>query len=149
YLLGFDEQKIEADALPRIWFDPNEHDPNAVTGYPVYLDGILRRHGWRSYYALALLYKTPEVTLALVSLSLVAFVSSRRARVRWADELTLLIVPLAFFGAMTFLTDINLGLRYVLPIFPYVFIGCGRLSPWVSGLQLRSRRLAATAIVIL
>ena len=34
---------------------------------------------------------------------------------------------------MSFLTDINLGLRYVLSIFPYVFIAAGKVVPWVEG----------------
>jgi hypothetical protein len=31
--------------------------------------------------------------------------------------------------AMTFLTDINIGLRYILPALPYLYIGCGRILP--------------------
>ena len=36
---------------------------------------------------------------------------------------------------MSFLTDINLGLRYVLSIAPYVFIAAGKVVPWVEGLR--------------
>ena len=39
---------------------------------------------------------------------------------------------------MSFGTDINLGLRYVLPIFPYVFISAGKLAPWAAGLAGRA-----------
>ena len=42
--------------------------------------------------------------------------------------------------AMSFLTDINLGLRYVLAILPYVFIATGKVVPWMPG---ASRPLAA------
>jgi hypothetical protein len=35
---------------------------------------------------------------------------------------------------MSFLTDICLGLRYILPIFPYVFIATGKVVPWASGM---------------
>ncbi len=44
----------------------------------------------------------------------------------------MILPPLAFFGAMTFLTDINIGLRYVLPAFPYAFVFAGRLAPWAD-----------------
>lgn len=148
YLLGFDEQKIEADALPTSWFDPTVGDPDAVTGYPVYLDGVLRRTGWRSYYVKALLYKVPEGTLFLVGLSLVVLVGSRRSRTSWPDEFALLFPPIAVLGAMTFLTDINLGLRYVLAMFPYVFVFLGRLAPWAEGLVGASRKAARLAIVL-
>jgi hypothetical protein len=133
YLLGFDEQKIEADGIPRDWIDPVAA-PDELTGYPVYLDGTLRRKGWWYYYIKTLQYKMPEGTLALAGLALVVTIASRRARAPWPDELTLVVMPLSVLGAMSFLTDINLGLRYVLPMFPYMFIFCGKLAPWALGM---------------
>lgn len=147
YLIGFDEQKIEADALPLWWFDPRITDKSAVTGYPVYLDGELRRTGWRDYYVRSLLYKVPEGTILLVTISLVVFAFSRRARASLVHESALFLAPAAFLGAMTFLTDINLGLRYVLPIFPFVFVWVGRLGVWIEGLSGTQRRLAVAAII--
>jgi hypothetical protein len=47
---------------------------------------------------------------------------------------------------MSFLTNINLGLRYVLSIFPYVFIAVGKVVPWMEGLS-GSRRAVARAFV--
>ena len=43
-------------------------------------------------------------------------------------------MPLVILFSMSFLTDINLGLRYVLAILPYVFIATGKLVPWSLGL---------------
>ena len=41
---------------------------------------------------------------------------------------------------MSFLTDIQLGLRYVLAIMPFIFIAVGKVVPWALGLQrIRSR----------
>ncbi len=61
---------------------------------------------------------------------------------------------------MSFLTDINIGLRYVLAIFPYVFISTGKVAPWILAMAGRKKRMmgslaagslalviAATAIV--
>lgn len=145
YLLGFDEQKIEADGLPTRWVDPNT-DPDAVIGYPVYLDGVLRRHGWRCYYLMTLLYKVPEGTWFLVGLGIVVMFLSQRSRARWADEFTVWLPPVAVLAAMSFLTDINLGLRYVLPMFPYVFIATGKLAPWSAGLTGRTRKIVLGVI---
>jgi hypothetical protein len=47
---------------------------------------------------------------------------------------------------MSFLTDINIGLRYVLPIAPYVFIAVGKVVPWVTDLTPRFRRLAQAIV---
>ncbi len=147
YLIGFDEQKIEADALPIWWFDPRVTDKSAVQGYPVYLDGVLRRTGWRDYYVRAILYKVPEGTLALVALSAIVFLASRRSRASVLDESALILSLLAYLGAMSFLTDINLGLRYVLPIFPFVFIGVGRLGRWIEGFSGTARKIAVAVVV--
>ena len=162
YLIGFDLQKLEADGIPKLWGwrpgkDPRPR-PDEVSGYPVYLDGQLRETSWWYYYVLALIYKGPEGTLILLGLSMADLLATRRSRAAWADELTLLIVPGVVLGAMSFGTNINLGLRYVLPIFPYLFVSAGKLAPWVSGMAGARRRvaigvvsacLAATAIATL
>src|SRR5262249_8721590 len=103
--------------------------------YAVYLNGVLRRTGWWDYYLLALLYKVPEGTWVLVGLSLVTLVLVRRSRTGWFDEVALVTVPAVILFSMTFLTDINLGLRYVLAIFPYIFISTGKVLPWCLGLR--------------
>ncbi len=147
YLLGFDEQKIDADGIPASWAFKDVTDPDAVTGYPVYLDGEIRRTGWQSYYVKCLLYKMPEGTLFLIGLTPIAL-AFRRARASFPDEFALWFPPAMVLGAMTFLTNINIGLRYVLPMFPYVFIAAGRLAPWAWGLAGTARRIALTAVLL-
>ena len=53
----------------------------------------------------------------------------RRSRAAWADEIALWTVPVVILFSMSFLTDINLGLRYVLAILPYIFIAAGKARP--------------------
>ena len=44
YLLGFDEQKLESEGIPHYYLNPNApKDDTTQGGYPVYLDGELRR----------------------------------------------------------------------------------------------------------
>ena len=150
YLLGFDEQKVEVDGIPnrlrRAHKALQEGDvelarkeagsaDESVGGYPVYLNGELRNSGWWYYYICTLLYKVPEGTWVLVLLSLLLLVIQRRTRTAWADEICLWTVPVVVLFSMSFLTDINLGLRYVLSIAPYVFIAAGKVVPWVEGLR--------------
>jgi 4-amino-4-deoxy-L-arabinose transferase-like glycosyltransferase len=159
YVMGFDEQKLETEGIPRRLIDAvesgdtgkiieaqrvPESPDDKVDGYPVYLNGDLRRHGWWYYYGLALAYKVPEGTWMLVLLSLFASVQTARTRPALADELTLWTVPLVILFSMSFLTDINLGLRYVLPIAPYVFIAAGKAAPFAMGLTGLRRKLVAT-----
>jgi hypothetical protein len=147
YLVGFDEQKIETEGMPEYFFRPElPHDDTKLTGYMVYLDGQLRRGGWWYYYLATLAYKVPEGTWVLVALSGFVLIFSKRSRAPWADEIAVLALPVGVLGAMSFLTDICLGLRYILPIFPYVFIATGKIVPWLTGLT-GPRRWAASALV--
>ena len=133
YVLGFDDQKLEAEGLPMRAFRADSA-PDTLIGYPVYLDGELRSRSWWYYYLFTLAYKVPEGTLALAGLTAVVAIAGRRNRCPALDEAAVWAVPAVVLGVMSVATNINLGLRYVLPIFPYVFIGMGRLVPWASGL---------------
>jgi hypothetical protein len=149
YLLGFDDQKLEADGIPNKFFDPrlSGRVGDEVQGYPVFLDGELRQKSWWDYYLRALAYKVPEGTIVLVLLSLVVLATSPRSRAPWFDELMVLAVPFVVLFVMSILTNINLGLRYVLPVFPYLFITTGKLIPWASGLDRSAARRGAAALI--
>jgi hypothetical protein len=132
YVLGFDEQSFETN--------PNlERDLAGFsrgTGYPAYLRGELHltkdpdtgRVGWRYYYVYALLVKVPLGTWLLLAAAAVAALSSRRFRLRGCDEAVLALPPLILLASMSLLTDINIGLRYVLPVLPFLFITASRLA---------------------
>ena len=127
FLIGFDLQKLDAEGVPLKFFDPAAPD-DEWTGYPVYLDGEIRQQGWWYYYLAAAAYKVPEGTWALLILSAAVPLFSKRARASRADEVALYAVPAVVLGVMSVFTNINLGLRYVLPSFPFLFVGVGRLS---------------------
>ncbi len=158
YVLGFDEQKIETEGIPTRYAAAmlsgkvNEErrvpqtDRDERQGYWVYIDGELRQTGWRSYYPRTLAYKVPEGTWLLVALSLVVLLTTKRSPAGWFDELALWTLPLVILLSMSLLTDINLGLRYVLAILPYIFISTGKVVPWCRGLREPWRRVAGAFI---
>jgi hypothetical protein len=82
-------------------------------------------------------------------LSLLVTVASRRARASWFDEAVVLAVPVVLLFVISVFTNINLGLRYVLPIFPYLFVSAGKLVPWAVGIGNRLRRWAAEGLIAL
>ena len=107
-----------------------------------YFLGQTRDTGFRSYYLVLFLLKTPLGTLILLALSLVVRV--RVARVpspahpsvaqvfQPAHRLKLLPIfiflpAITFFMAASFLNDLNIGVRYVLPAYPLLFLWIGRL----------------------
>jgi hypothetical protein len=157
YLLGFDEQKIETEGIPnrlsRAFSALRKGDlasarreaassDEGVGGYTVYLNGEMRSSGWSYYYLCALLYKVPEGTWLLVVLSVFLLCIQRRTLESWADEICLWTIPVVVLVTMSFFTDINLGLRYVLSIAPYVFIAVGKVVPWMKGLTALRRSVA-------
>jgi 4-amino-4-deoxy-L-arabinose transferase-like glycosyltransferase len=160
YVLGFDEQKIETEMIPRHFWKavrentvaealaaPDSFD-DEKDGYSVYLNGDLQRTGWWYYYPLTLVYKVPEGTWLLIVLSLASLRFIRRSSREWADEIALWTVPLVILFAMSVLTDINIGLRYVLAILPYIFIATGKLVPWMLGLS-GARKWVMSSLVVL
>ncbi len=149
YLLGFDDQKLEAEGIPRKWVKDVPPGPQAeeILGYPVYLDGQLRQESWWYYYLATLVYKVPEGTWLLVVGSFVVLAVSRRSSAEGFDELAVLAVPAFVLLFMSVLTNINLGLRYVLPIFPYVYISAGKLARWASQRSGPGARRAAWGLV--
>lgn len=162
YLLGFDEQKLEADGIPVRFQKAYEalgagdvkgaiaeasSSNRAVSGYGVYLNGELRATGWWYYYLATLAYKVPEGTWLLMLGSIAILAAAKRSREAWADEVALWTVPSVILFAMSFLTDINLGLRYILAIIPYLYIQAGKLVPWVESLAGQERRSGRSALI--
>ena len=148
YLLGFDEQKLETEGVPQYFFDPNlPHDEKDLAGYSVYLNGVMRRSGWWYFYLATLAYKVPEGTWLLVGMGAFLLVATRRSQAAWGNEFAVLALPVGVLAAISFLTDICLGLRYILPVFPFVFVAAGKIAPWVASLGERPRRWAVAAVV--
>jgi hypothetical protein len=116
YLLGLDEQRFESDpGLPG-------------GGYAVYLRGAIRRTGWWWYYLDALALKTPLGLALLGGLALFAAVRVAAARLPWREEIVWILPALAVLAAMSAMTGLDLGVRYVLPVFPFLFLGLARVA---------------------
>ncbi len=135
YLLGFDEQRLEAEGIP----GPD----GRLHGYPVYLCGELRDHGWWYYYLVALGLKLPLGSLGLLLGWCVAVAMARTTFDRL--QFLPLCVAALFLGIMSLATDINLGLRYVLPAVPFLFVLMASVATVSSRLPLRA--LVALAFV--
>jgi hypothetical protein len=149
FMLGFDEQKIDAEGVPKRFTARAEPgDDSSVEGYPVYLNGELRGSGWWYYYPYAFLIKTPPGFLALIAASSIILILKKHTAAERFDAFAMLIVPVATVLTMTFLTDINIGLRYVLPAMPYLYVNAGRIVPFVQGIGSTKLRRMSAAITI-
>ncbi len=100
-----------------------------------YLDGEWSDQGWRRYYLMAWLYKTPLPLLGIVALLgfewLRSFLARARGRAAGAPRMALhewlfVVVPLALWGGMFSLSrGLDIGIRYVLPCYAILCVGCG------------------------
>jgi hypothetical protein len=93
-------------------------------GWESYLMGELSTLGWRHYFLVALAVKETIPCLLLLAASFIAF-RWRQAR---PEDLALLLLPaLLFFGCFS-LGRVQIGIRYVLPAFPFLFIFASSLA---------------------
>jgi hypothetical protein len=91
-----------------------------------YLRGRYTNRGFHSYFLWAFLVKVPVATQILLLLALGLWASGR-LRAPGADDF--LLLPVAFLLLyFCLLFRIGVGIRYVLPIFPFLFVFAGRVA---------------------
>lgn len=131
YLRGFDRQRSIMEGA-----------------HPVFLDGEWNFDGtgFRDYYVRALAYKWPHATQALVLTAVVASLVTRAGRRQWRAHL-LLLAPALFVIAIASASGMQLGVRYILPAFPLIYLFAGQLGTWWNPPR-RSLRTAWLAICL-
>ena len=138
------------------WIDRHHLLPSAYThGFllgqerapkrPSFLAGHMRRGGWWWYFPVAFLVKTP-VALLLLFLGGVtlAFVGRNRPI---SDELFILVPP-AVYMILAMVTRLNIGVRHILPIYPFVLLIAGKAIAqlWTSRRRVMQILLATLAL---
>ncbi len=108
---------------------------NLAVGHPGFLMGQYSDTGWWYYFAVAFLVKTPIPTMIFLALALNLYAKKMREG-RWLDELFLL-VPAAVFFCFFSLNQKAIGLRYVLPIYPFLFVFASRAAQSLLSGRLR------------
>ena len=94
-------------------------------GLPAFFFGEYSSHSWWSYFLIAFLIKTPMGSLILITISLVFYRAGSPLRYRQA--LFLVLPVIIIFLAMT-QAKTNIGLRHILPIYPFLFVLASRLA---------------------
>jgi 4-amino-4-deoxy-L-arabinose transferase-like glycosyltransferase len=90
-----------------------------------YLFGRLRRHGTWMYFPAAIAIKSTLPFLAMLVIAFFLCWSERAVRWRWL----LLMVPVVVFLSLAMHSDMNIGVRHILPIYPFLYIvGASALS---------------------
>src|SRR5262249_37332728 len=112
---------------------------------PAFLDNQWSIVGFRSFFPRAFIYKTSLPVLGLLAVAVYAAIVSRE---RWKSAT--LLIPLSIFvlayGAFAIASQLNIGHRHLLPIYPTLFIACGAAGYLV---QQNRRSTLASAVAIL
>jgi len=112
-------------------------------GHPASLLGQYGRTGWWYYFPVAFALKTtlPFLLISLISLGWAThqFITKRDRR------LLLLLLPFLIYTGFVLFSHIDIGVRYYLPAFPFLFILGGAFLD--SLLKIRRARPVVTAIV--
>lgn len=110
-----------------------------------YLFGMRETQGWY-YFPVAFAVKMPTATLAILAFA--AWVCLRKLSVAKLRKLPLewftMAVPVVVYAALAGASHINIGIRHLLPLWPFVFILAAAVF-WNAGL--RRAPLVCTALV--
>lgn len=112
--------------LPQPWLFGLLFTYRSTLERDTFLLGELSTGGWWYYFPLAMVFKTPLATLAAVVVALSFWIISRRRgdRIRlWTT--TCLLIPVLIYGCMAITTSLNLGIRHILVIYPFIYILIG------------------------
>lgn len=98
------------------------NEVHAVRGFyaerhvlPQFLLGAFSQDGWPHYYLVALAVKTPIPVFVLFALAVVPAIRKRRVEVMICAAFAALFLILSSFSSL------NLGIRHILPIYPFVY----------------------------
>jgi hypothetical protein len=97
-----------------------------------YLFGAISRDGFGLYFPVALLVKTPVPMLILAALAIGGFFYLRRhKKIQWLALWT----PIVVYLAIAMSSRMNIGLRHVLPLVPFLCVVAGATAArlWQSG----------------
>jgi hypothetical protein len=110
FIVGFDRQKADSD----------------FSEFPAFLMGRWSVDGFRSYYLAAFCMKESLSFLLLLGLALLLLVRERGRQLSRGD-LLLFYVPISLFIVLSFMNRLNVGVRYLLPAYPFLCFFIARL----------------------
>jgi 4-amino-4-deoxy-L-arabinose transferase-like glycosyltransferase len=113
---------------------------------PVYLLGQLSPSGWRHYFLVALVLKTPLAVLLLAAVA--ALLSAPWLRRRPLDEAALLLAPAVILVFFSFFCTAQIGIRYLLPMLPFAFVAMGKVAAHVPARHVVPYRCAVGALLL-
>ena len=95
------------------------HFQYSAKGHPSFLMGHFSKKGFRSYFPIVFLIKTPIILILFLFLGIILFI--RNLKKDFWNEYILILPPIIYFCIAIF--DIfNIGYRHILPIIPFCIV---------------------------
>ena len=111
-------------------------------GHPSYLLGQHSTTGWKYYFPLLIIVKTPIPELILIISALVILIRKKLLK----GFAAFAALAAAWYMVVAIISPANLGLRHIMPVYPLLFLITGY---WVSISGKKIKYLATALIVIL
>ncbi len=122
----------------------------AADGHRAYLLGRFSQAGWWYYHLVTLAVKLPIPTLLMLIMATVLAVGRRMPHREWY-----IVFPALFYLGLSLLSSLNVGIRYLLPMLPLLFIFSSRVaalpikSGWLRPVVLGSLALSLIGLHVL
>jgi hypothetical protein len=138
--------------MPQIFWDGLEWQlRHNDFGHEAYLFGRWSFDGWWYYFPIAFLVKTPLFTIVLGAVSFVLLLKRKLNPSNVGSPsvpVVYSIIPISFLLTSLFV-DLDIGIRYLLPVFPFLFMGIGiSIAGWMRTVR-KTRAFASTALAVL
>lgn len=124
-------------------------------GNTTYFLGEVSNQAWKSYFPVVYLLKEAIPILALIAIAVV----SALVRSRWSRQSIRFFIGnnftefvwlsfIALYWATSVMGNLNIGLRHVLPTFPFIYLlTAGQVTKWIQTLKILKLPLVALLIV--
>ena len=114
-------------------------------GHDAFLWGQISQKGWWYYHLAVLTIKTPIALQIMLLLAIYVSLSRRMKKTNLYHDFFIVLLPLLLLTAIS-VGSVKIGLRHVLPIFPFIFVFIGRLLE--SGIKRRLFSIAALCLTV-
>ena len=114
-------------------------------GHDAYLLGKYSTTGWWYYFPVAFALKTTIPFLLLALVAAVWAIGRLFGDKRWS--IIPLLTAFAFYSTLLATSRINVGVRHLLPLFPFLFIMCGAFLDWLIAARRKLGVACATFLI--
>ncbi|MBI5003141.1 glycosyltransferase family 39 protein [Candidatus Woesearchaeota archaeon] len=100
---------------------------HSTAGHPGYLLGMNSSEGWWYYFIVAFVLKTPIPTMLLLIAAFFIFFKTRSKEWYNLQNEFFLLIPAALYFLSFVVNDINIGVRHIIPVYPFLYVFAGSL----------------------